>query len=65
MRQRVLRPALAWTALGLALGLGASYAANFQQDSGPATAGLADTVLLFAWIRCARAARVDPATALR
>lgn len=65
VRQRVLRPAFAWTALGLALGLGAFYAANFQQDSGPATAELADTALLFAWIRCARGARVDPATALR
>lgn len=65
VRQLVLRPALAWTALGLALGLGASYAANFQQGSGPATAGLADTALLFAWIPSARFARVDPATALR
>ena len=65
VRQLVLRQALVWTALGLALGLSASYAANFQQGSGPAAALLAGTALLAAWIPSARASRVDPATALR
>ena len=48
VRQLVLRQALIWTALGLAFGLGATYAAKFQQGSAPAVAVLAVTALLAA-----------------
>ena len=65
VRQLVLRQALAWTALGLALGVGASYAARFQAGLAVAAGVLAATALLAAWIPSTRAARVDPATALR
>lgn len=65
VRQLVLRQALTWTTLGLALGLGATYAAKFQQGSTLAVGVLAITALLAAWIPSTRAARVDPASALR
>jgi predicted permease len=65
VRGLVLRQAPLWTSLGLGLGSAAAVALNLQQSLALTAAVLALAALFAAWWPSARAARVDPATALR